>query len=67
MTPETVLALLELEGYPPLDTEAAARIAAGAGNAVQAVMASLDGSLFDGEPAQFAMELERLADLEPSR
>jgi len=62
MSPELVLELLRLEGYPPLEPDAAARLAAGAENAIAAVIASLEGSLFDTEPAQFLVELERLAE-----
>jgi hypothetical protein len=59
---ELVRALARLEGYPPLDAETAARIAAGATSAVRAVAAAATASLFDVEPASFLAELERLGD-----
>jgi hypothetical protein len=58
----TVRVLARLAGYPPLSPEAAARIALGATNAVRAVAASVDRSLFDAEPGSYLAELERLAD-----
>jgi hypothetical protein len=61
----TVDALARLAGYPPLDAETAARIAAGASNAVAAVRATATMSLFDTEPGSFLAALERLADPEP--
>ena len=56
------LALARLTGFPPLDAETGARIAAGASNAVSAVRASATVPLFDTQPASFVAELERLAD-----
>ena len=61
----TVAALARLLGYPPLDPETAARIAAGAGNAVAAVRATATVPLFDAEPGNYLAELERLAGPEP--
>ncbi|HUO80001.1 MAG TPA: hypothetical protein VMU00_07645 [Steroidobacteraceae bacterium] len=61
----TVAALARLLGYPPLDAETAARIAAGAGNAVAAVRATATVPLFDAEPGNYLAELERLAGPEP--
>ena len=61
LAPEVVMALARLAGYPPLDADTAARIAAGASNAVHAVAASATTSLFDTEPAAYLEELERLA------
>ncbi|MFO1427087.1 MAG: hypothetical protein U1F11_08945 [Steroidobacteraceae bacterium] len=58
---EAVLELARLEGYTHLDADTAARIAVGASNAVRAVTASVDGSLFDVEPLHYLLELERLA------
>jgi hypothetical protein len=57
----TVDALARLLGYPPLDAETAARIAAGASNAVAAVRATATVPLFDAEPGNYLAELERLA------
>jgi len=61
----TVDALARLVGYPPLDAETAARIAAGASNAVGAVRAVATVPLFDAEPGNYLAELERLADPGP--
>ena len=61
LSPEAVLELARLEGYAHLDAETAARIAVGASNAVRAVAASVDRSLFDVEPLHYLLELERLA------
>ena len=61
----TVDALARLVGYPPLDAETAARIAAGASNAVAAVRATATVPLFDAEPGSYLAELERLADAAP--
>lgn len=57
----TVATLARLLGYPPLDAETAARIAAGAASAVAAVRATATIPLFDTEPGAFLAELERLA------
>ena len=57
----TVAALARLLGYPPLDADTAARIAAGASNAVAAVRATATMPLFDAEPGNYLAELERLA------
>ncbi len=57
-----VQALARLAGYPPQDPRTAASIAVGASNAVRAVAASVDHSLFDLEPGSYLAELERLAD-----
>ena len=54
-------ALARLLGYPPFDAETAARIAAGASNAVAAVRATATVPLFDAEPGNYLAELERLA------
>ena len=62
LTPEIVTALARLAGYPPLDADTAARIAVGATNAVRAVALASTESSFDREPADFAAELERLAE-----
>jgi hypothetical protein len=51
-------------GYPVLDAASAARIAAGATNAVRAVAASVGASLFDGEPLDYLATLERLGEPE---
>ncbi len=59
---DIVAALARLVGYPPLDAETAARIAAGASNAVAAVRATATVPLFDAEPGSYLVELERLAD-----
>ncbi len=61
----TVEALARLLGYPPLDADTAARIAAGASNAVAAVRATATVPLFDAEPGSYLTELERLAGREP--
>lgn len=58
---ETVAALAQLLGYPPLDADTAMRIAAGASNAVAAVRATATVPLFDAEPGNYLAELERLA------
>ena len=60
----TVEALARLVGYPPLDADTAARIAAGASHAVAAVRATATVPLFDAEPGCYLAELERLADPE---
>jgi hypothetical protein len=57
----TVEVLAALLGYPPLDAETAARIAAGASSAVAAVRATATVPLFDTEPGSYLAELERLA------
>ncbi len=70
LTGQTVVVLAEAQGHTTLNSDLAARIAAGATNAVRAVAAvvtspdvrAVDPNLFDTEPAQFATELERLAD-----
>lgn len=62
LSTQTVLEIARLEGYANLDAETAARIAVGASNAVRAVTASVDHSLFDVEPLHFLLELDRLAD-----
>ena len=62
---DLVAALARLVGYPPLDAETAARIAAGAGNAVAAVRATATVPLFDTEPGCYLVELERLAEPGP--
>ena len=56
------LALARLVGFPPLDADTGARIAAGASGAVSAVRASATVPLFDTQPTSFVAELERLAD-----
>jgi hypothetical protein len=58
----TVRVLARLAGYPPLSPETATRIAVGATNAVRAVAATVDRSLFDAAPESYLAELERLAD-----
>lgn len=70
LTGPTVIMMAEAQAHTGLPSDVAARIAAGATNAVRAVTAVVgapagaDGapSLFDTEPAQYALELERLAD-----
>jgi hypothetical protein len=62
LSEDVVVALGSLVGYPPLDTDTAARIAAGATNAMLAVAATATVSTFDTEPGEFAAELEALAD-----
>jgi hypothetical protein len=62
LSPDAVLELARLEGYANLDAETAQRVAVGASNAVRAVTASVDASLFDTEPLHYLAELERLAD-----
>jgi phage-related minor tail protein len=67
MTPPTlsaaaVLELARLEGHANLDADTAQRVAVGASNAVRAVTATVDDSLFDVEPLHYLAELERLAD-----
>jgi hypothetical protein len=57
----TAAALVRLLGYPPLDAETAARIAAGAARTVAAVHAMATVPLIDVEPGGFLAELERLA------
>lgn len=59
----TVRELGAQQGFS-IEQEYAARIAAGAANAVRAVVESRRGSLFDTEPSGFTAELERLADAE---
>lgn len=61
LEPSAVQALARCQGFAPLAPELAARIAAGAGNAVRAVAAHARQSLFDAEPLEFLAELERLA------
>ena len=62
LSPDAVLELARLEGYSHLDPDTAARIATGAANAVHAVVGSVRESLFEFEPADYLVELERLAD-----
>jgi hypothetical protein len=62
LSPDAVLELARLEGYSQLDADTAQRIAVGASNAVRAVTATVDASLFDVEPLHYLAELERLAD-----
>jgi hypothetical protein len=57
----TVAALARLLGYPPLDAETAAQVAAGAARALAAVRATATVPLFDVEPGSFLAEPERLA------
>ena len=61
----TVQALARLAGYPPLDADTAARIAAGASSAVAALRATATVPLFDTQPGDYLAELERLADPQP--
>ncbi|MCB1623611.1 MAG: hypothetical protein KDI32_03420 [Pseudomonadales bacterium] len=58
-------ALAELQGFTHVTAETAERIAVGAANAVRAVRAAVRGDQFDVEPAQYPLELERLADTDP--
>lgn len=62
LSPEAVLELARLEGHAQLDADTAQRIAVGASNAVRAVTATVNESLFDVEPLHYLAELERLAD-----
>jgi phage-related minor tail protein len=62
LSPAAVLELARLEGHAHLDAETAQRVAVGASNAVRAVTATVDESLFDVEPLHYLAELERLAD-----
>lgn len=57
-----VAELARVSGHGEIDAELAARVAAGASNAIEAVVASLEGSLFDTEPGNYREELERLAE-----
>ena len=62
LSSDAVLELARLEGHARLDADTAQRIAVGASNAVRAVTATVDVSLFDVEPLHYLAELERLAD-----
>jgi hypothetical protein len=62
LSPEAVRELARLEGHAQLDADTAQRIAVGASNAVRAVTATVNESLFDVEPLHYLAELERLAD-----
>jgi hypothetical protein len=58
---ETVEDLLRIQGFPPVDDDVVARIAAGGANAVKAVVAARRGSIFDTDPGTYLSELDRLA------
>jgi hypothetical protein len=53
--------LLRIQGFPPVEDAVKARIAAGGANAVEAVVASRRGSIFDTDPGSYLSELDRLA------
>ncbi len=53
--------LLRIQGYPPVEDDVVARIAAGGATAVQAVVAARRGSIFDTDPGTYLSELDRLA------
>jgi len=61
LDPDTVLDLARMAGLPLEDPALAARIAAGASTAIDAVRASVREPLFDGEPGDYLATLERLA------
>lgn len=61
LDPSLVQALAGIAGLPPPAPEDAARIAAGAQGAIDAVRASGDADLFDTEPSEFLPALEALA------
>jgi dephospho-CoA kinase len=61
LQPETVADLLRIEGFPPVEDDVVARIAAGGTNAVKAVVAARRGSIFDADPGTYLSELDRLA------
>ena len=65
LKPDTVDALARLVGFPGFDPDTLARIAVGASNAVAAVRASVEVSLFDAEPGAYLAELDRLAGSAP--
>ncbi len=56
--------LLRIQGYPPVEDDVKARIAAGGANAVEAVVGARRGSIFDIDPGTYLSELDRLADPE---
>jgi hypothetical protein len=57
----TVDDLLRIQGFPPVEDAVKAPVAVGGANAVAAVVASRQGSIFDTDPATFLSELDRLA------
>jgi hypothetical protein len=59
--PQAVIALARAAGMPLADDAMAARVAAGAQSAVDAVRQSVHETLFDLEPADFLSTLEELA------
>jgi len=52
--------LLRLQGYSTVEEDVKARIAVGGAAAVESVVASRRGSIFDTDPGTFLSELERL-------
>jgi hypothetical protein len=53
--------LLRIQGFSPLEDAIKTRIAVGGANAVAAVVAARQGSIFDTDPATYLSELDRLA------
>jgi hypothetical protein len=61
LQPATVEDLLRIQGFPPVDDAVKAPVAVGGANAVAAVVAARQGSIFDTDPATYLSELDRLA------
>ena len=61
LDPNAVVAFAAAAGIPLADPEAAARLAAGAQAAIEAVRSAGNATLFDHEPSDFLPTLERLA------
>jgi hypothetical protein len=64
---EAMRSVAQTAGFDHLPDDVLDRIAAGAARAAAAVRASLEGSLFEAEPAQFQTTLEELAPDEDER
>jgi len=58
---DSVEDLLRIQGYPPVEDDVVARIAAGGTAAVSALVAARRGSIFDTDPGTYLSELDRLA------
>ncbi len=62
LTAETAAALARVAGIPLADSDAAARIAAGANAAIAAVRSVANETCFDYEPSDYLGALEQLAE-----
>jgi hypothetical protein len=57
----TVEDLLRMQGFPPVEDAVKTPVAVGGANAVAAVVASRERSIFDTDPVTYLSELDRLA------